>query len=232
MLKKWADLPETFKNDAVRPYYDCLDKKRGSIFVKRIGDIVLSLLMIVILSPVLLIVALVIKHEDPGPVFFRQVRVTTYAREFRIFKFRTMVVNAESLGTQVTSQNDPRVTKVGAWLRKYRVDEFPQLFNVLCGDMSFVGTRPEVPRYVRAYSDEMMATLLMPAGVTSEASIKYKDENELLGSAGDPDSTYIKEVLPAKMRFNLESLRDFGIGHELGLMFRTVGAVFGGEKED
>lgn len=229
MLRKWADLPETIKKDAVRPYYDCLNKKRGSIFLKRVVDIVLSLLMIVILSPILLIVAIMIKCDDPGPVFFRQVRVTTYGREFRIFKFRTMVENAESLGTQVTSQNDPRVTKIGERLRKYRIDEFPQLFNVFCGDMSFVGTRPEVPKYVKAYSDEMMATLLMPAGVTSEASIKYKDENELLGTSDDPDSIYIKQVLPAKMEYNLGSLRDFGIRHDIGLMFRTVGAVFGGK---
>lgn len=225
VLKRWEDLPDFMKNDAVRPYYEKLKKRRAAIFIKRIFDIIVSGLMILILSPVFLILVIKIKADDHGPAFFRQVRITRYGREFRIFKFRTMVVNADKLGAQVTSGNDPRVTHVGVKLRKYRLDELPQLFNVFKGDMSFVGTRPEVPRYVKEYSEEMMATLLMPAGVTSDASIMYKDESEIIGNADDPDKVYIDKVLPEKMKYNLEAVEDFSLGREFRLLFRTVIAV-------
>ena len=179
-LKKWENLPEEFKNEAVRPYYEYLKKKQISLIFKRIFDIFVSIILLILLSPIFLALAIFIKIDSKGPVFFRQSRVTQYNKEFKIFKFRTMVNDAEKLGAQVTSQNDSRITKVGEKIRKYRLDEISQLINVLIGDMTFVGTRPEVRKYVDAYTDEMMATLLLPAGITSNASIEYKDEDEIL----------------------------------------------------
>lgn len=216
------------KKDAVRPYYDILTHKRGAMLAKRLFDIFASAVMIIILSPVLAVLALLIKLNDRGPVFYRQERVTTYGKLFRIFKFRTMVVDADKIGALVTSERDPRITRIGEFLRKYRLDELPQLFNVLLGDMSFVGTRPEVMKYVSQYTDEMMATLLMPAGITSKASIEYKDEAELIGDAEDPDRVYVEEVLPGKMKYNLEALRNFSIAEEFRMLFKTIAAVIGG----
>lgn len=224
-LRKWENLPEKMKTEAVRPYYEALDKKRAELAAKRAFDVLASSAMIVATSPILAGVAYKIKKDDNGPAFFRQTRVTQYGEEFRIFKFRTMVVNADKLGAQVTSQNDPRITPSGEFLRKYRLDELPQLFNIFLGDMTFVGTRPEVPKYVAEYTDEMMATLLLPAGVTSEASIMYKDEAELLTNAEDADRTYVEEVLPAKMKYNLDQIKNFGLAKEFGLLFKTVAAV-------
>lgn len=228
MLKDWDSLPENMRTDAVRPYYDCLKKKGTALTFKRVFDLLVSAVMIVVLLPVLGVIALWIKLDSPGPVFFRQERVTQYGRVFRIFKFRTMVNNAEKLGSGVTVSGDARITAAGRKLRHVRLDELPQLFNILLGDMSFVGTRPESVRYVKQYTPEMMATLLLPAGVTSEASILYKDEDALLAGAEDVDAVYIHEVLPEKMRYNLESLRSFSLMGELRTMFRTVGAVLKG----
>ncbi len=227
MLKKWEKLPENLKKEAVKPYYDLLSKKRGSLLLKRVFDIIMSLIMLVLLSPVFLVLAIAIKIDSPGPAFFRQTRVTKYGREFRIFKFRTMVNNAEKLGTQVTVGKDSRITKVGSFIRDCRLDEIPQLLNILLGDMSFVGTRPEVTKYVERYTDEMLATLLLPAGVTSQASIRYKDEAELLEKAEDADETYVNEILPEKMKYNLSDIKKFSLGAELKTMFQTVGAVLG-----
>lgn len=229
MLKKWDNLPECFKNDAVRKYYDSLKEKQFSLFFKRVFDIVLSALMLIILCPVFIVLAIVIKLDSKGPVFYRQTRVTTYGKEFKIFKFRTMVQNADKLGTQVTVSNDARITKVGAFLRKYRLDEISQLIDVFRGTMTFVGVRPEVPKYVEHYTDEMLATLLLPAGITSKTSIYYKDENELLDSAEDADSTYINEILPAKMKYNLDGLLEFGFFKDIKIMFMTVAAMLGKE---
>lgn len=228
MLKDWDSLPENMRTDAVRPYYDCLKQKGTALVFKRVFDLLVSAVMIVVLLPVLGVIALWIKLDSPGPVFFRQERVTQYGRVFRIFKFRTMVNNAEKLGSGVTVSGDARITAAGRKLRHVRLDELPQLFNILLGDMSFVGTRPESVRYVKQYTPEMMATLLLPAGVTSEASILYKDEDALLAGAEDVDAVYIHEVLPEKMRYNLESLRSFSLMGELRTMFRTVGAVLKG----
>ena len=211
--------------DEVRPYYDILRKKRVTLVIKRLFDIIVSALMLVMLSPLFLILALSIKLDSKGSVFFRQVRVTQYGKRFRIFKFRTMVQDADKLGTQVTVQNDARITRVGRFLRKYRLDEISQLIDILRGTMTFVGTRPEVPKYVDAYTPEMLATLLLPAGVTSEASIRYKDEDELLKNAVDVDRVYIEEVLPAKMKWNLESIKRFSLSRELSTMIFTVFAV-------
>ena len=228
ILKKWEELPESLKNDAVRPYYDLLAKRRGSLLLKRCFDIVVSALMLLVLSPLFLVLAVAIKLDSPGPVFYRQVRVTQYGRQFRIFKFRSMVHGADKRGTLVTVSGDSRITRVGHFIRSCRLDELCQLIDVLRGTMTFVGTRPEVPRYVAAYTPEMMATLLLPAGITSRASIEYKDEAELLDAAEDVDAVYIHEVLPGKMKYNLEALKNFSFFSDIKTMFRTVFAVFGG----
>lgn len=225
MLREWNQLPEYMQTDAVRPYYDQLKKKEFSLFLKRIFDIVVSLVLIVLLSPLLLVLSILIVLDSRGGVFYRQERVTQYGRKFRIFKFRTMVADADKIGTQVTVSNDSRITRVGSVIRKYRLDEIPQLFNILLGDMSFVGTRPESTHYVKFYTPEMYATLLLPAGVTSEASIMYKDEADLLDKADDVDKVYIEKVLPGKMRYNLESISNFSFIKEIGTMFKTVLAV-------
>lgn len=185
----------------------------------------MSLLLLLVLSPVFLVLAIWIRTDSRGPVFYRQERVTQYGRIFRIFKFRTMVVNADQKGTLVTVGNDARITKVGEKIRHVRLDEIPQLINILKGDMTFVGTRPEVERYVKQYTDEMNATLLLPAGVTSEASIRYKDEDEILAKAEDPDKAYVQDVLPAKMKYNLEAMKNFSLSSEIKTMARTVKAV-------
>lgn len=225
MLKNWNELPEYMRTDEVRPYYDLLQKKRLSLFLKRVFDIVASLIMIILCSPILLIISILIVKDSKGGVFYRQERVTQYGRVFRIFKFRTMVQNADQIGTQVTVSNDSRITKIGSKLRNCRLDELPQLFNIFLGDMTFVGTRPESVHYVKSYTNEMYATLLLPAGVTSEASIEYKDEADLLDQADDVDSVYINEVLPEKMKYNLNSLKEFSFLKEIATMFKTVFAV-------
>ena len=224
-MKKWSELPQNMQTDAVKVYYDILKSKTASLILKRIFDIIVSSVLIVICSPIMLILAICIKIDSKGPVMFRQRRVTTYNRVFRIFKFRTMVNDAEKKGTQVTTNNDPRVTKVGKIIRGCRLDELPLLFNVFYGDMSFVGTRPEVEKYVAEYTDEMMATLLLPAGITSVASIKYKDEERLLQAAENTDEVYIKDVLPEKMKYNLEALKNFSFFGDINIMFQTVFAV-------
>ena len=224
-LLKWEDLPDQLRTEAVRPYYDILKKKQGSLLVKRIFDIVVSALMLVIISPVFLILAIAIKLDSPGPVFYRQERVTQYGKRFRIFKFRTMVSNADKIGTQVTVGNDSRITRVGKLIRKCRLDEVSQLIDIFRGTMTFVGTRPEVPKYVAAYTPEMMATLLLPAGVTSLASIMYKDEDQLLSGAADVDKTYVEEVLPGKMRYNLKAIETFSFWGDIKTMLDTVIAV-------
>lgn len=225
MLKNWNKLPEYMRTEEVRPYYDLLQKKKLSLFFKRFFDIVVSLIMIILCSPILLIISILIVKDSKGGVFYRQERVTQYGRVFRIFKFRTMVQNADQIGTQVTVSNDSRITKIGSKLRDCRLDELPQLFNIFLGDMTFVGTRPESVHYVKSYTNEMYATLLLPAGVTSEASIEYKDEADLLDQADDVDSVYINEVLPEKMKYNLNSIKEFSFFKEIATMFRTVFAV-------
>ena len=211
----------------VRPYYDILNNKRVSILAKRVLDICLSIILILILMIPMLVIAIWIKVDSDGPVFYRQERVTQYGRHFRIHKFRTMVSNADKIGTAVTVNNDSRITGAGSRLRHLRLDELPQVFDVLTGDMSFVGTRPEAVKYVDRYEPEYMATLLMPAGVTSEASIRFKDEDKLLSGADDVDEVYVRDVLPLKMKWNLDSVRDYSLLRDIGTMFRTVLAVLG-----
>ena len=213
ILPKWEELPGEMKNDSVAEYYQILKRKKISLVVKRVFDFLVALLMLIVISPILLILSILIKIDSDGPVFYRQERVTTGSKTFRIFKFRTMVVNADKMGSLVTVGNDSRITRVGEKIRKCRLDELPQLLNIITGDMSFVGTRPEVRKYVDCYSDEMLATLLMPAGVTSLASITYKDENEIMEeriSKGESaDEAYVNHVLPEKMKYNLEYLKKF-----------------------
>ena len=228
-VKKWEKLPPEFQTEEVRPYYEILRKKQVSLMAKRGFDVVVSALMLAVLSPVFLVLAVAIKLDSPGPVFYRQVRVTQYGRQFRIFKFRSMVSNADKIGAQVTVGNDSRITRVGRVIRNCRLDEICQLIDIFRGTMTFVGTRPEVPKYVAAYTPEMMATLLLPAGVTSEASIRYKDESALLDGAEDVDEVYIHQVLPGKMEYNLDAIRNFGFWSDIRTMLRTVKAVLGKE---
>ena len=225
ILRNWEDLPKEMQNEQVRPYYDYLAKHKMSLAVKFLLDKVLAVILLLVLSPIFLVIAVWIKCDSAGEVFFRQERVTRYGEKFRIYKFRTMVKNAESLGSQVTTNADMRVTKVGKKIRACRLDEIPQLINILKGEMSFVGTRPEVPRYVEHYTEEMYATLLLPAGVTSEASIEYKDEERLLAEAANADEVYITKVLPEKMRWNFSGLAKQGMVEDIKIMLRTVGAV-------
>lgn len=221
----WEKLPSQMQTEAVKPYYEILQKKQISLIFKRSFDIVVSLIMLLILSPVFLVLAIAIKLDTEGPVFYRQVRVTQYGKEFRIFKFRTMVNNADKIGSQVTVGGDGRITRVGKVIRECRLDEIGQLLNILGGSMTFVGTRPEVPKYVEKYTPEMWATLLLPAGVTSEASIRYKDEAALLDAAEDVDATYIQDVLPGKMKYNLRSIQEYSFFKDIETMFQTVFAV-------
>lgn len=226
MLKKWEKLPPEMQTEEVRKYYDILKKKGFALFCKRAFDIIVSLVLLSLLLPVFLILAIAIKIDSRGPVFYRQVRVTQYGKTFRIFKFRSMVQNADR-GSQVTVGQDARITRVGKFIRKCRLDEISQLIDVLRGTMTFVGTRPEVPKYVEKYTPEMMATLLLPAGVTSLASICYKDEAMLLEGAEDTDRTYVEEVLPGKMKYNLRAIEKFSFWGDIGTMFKTVFAVLG-----
>lgn len=228
MLKRWEDLPPELQIDEVRGYYDILKKKQLSLFFKRAFDIFASTLMLIILSPVFLILAIAIKIDSPGPVFYRQERVTQYGKRFRIHKFRTMVQNADK-GSKVTVNNDSRITKVGKLIRDSRLDEIAQLLDVISGNMTLCGTRAEATKYVERYTPEMMATLLLPAGVTSLASILYKDEAKLLEDAEDTDKTYVEKILPGKMYYNLKSLENFGFWRDIKTMLMTVLAVCGKE---
>ena len=227
ILKKWDDIPSEMKNPEVKKYYDLLSKKKISLVFKRVFDIFAALVMLIVLALPMLVIALVITLDSDGGVFYRQERVTTYGKRFRIHKFRTMIANADKVGSLVTVGKDSRITKIGVFLRKYRLDELPQLLDILEGTMSFVGTRPEVVRYVKSYTDEMKATLLLPAGITSEASIHYKDEAELLKNKDNVDEVYINEVLPAKMKYNLWALENFSFCGDIATMVRTVLAVLG-----
>lgn len=226
-MKKWEDLPENMRCDEVRPYYEILYGKRVSLFFKRVFDIVISTAMLIILSPVFLILAIIIKFDSPGPVFFRQVRVTQYEDQFKIFKFRTMVTDSEKCGTLVTVGNDNRITRIGKVIRKYRLDEIPQLIDVFRGAMTFVGVRPEVVKYVNSYTPEMRATLLLPAGVTNLTCIYFKDEVKLLENTVEVDKTYIDKVIPEKMYWNLKGLKEYSFWNDIKLMFMTFFAMCG-----
>ena len=227
-IVEWENLPREMQTGEVRRYYDILKKKRTGLFFKRMFDLAFSLVAIVLVSPIYLILAIAIKLDSPGPVFYRQERVTQYGKHFRIHKFRTMVQNADK-GSLLTVNNDSRVTRVGKVIRSCKLDEIAQLIDVLQGTMTFVGVRPETPYFVAAYTKEMMATLLLPAGITSLASIYYKDEAKLLNGAEDSDRVYIEKILPEKMYHNLKGLEQFSFWNDIKVIFMTVFAVLGKE---
>ncbi len=229
MLRQWEKLPVFMKTPEVKFYWEILNKKRGQLLLKRVFDLILSVILLIVLVIPMIIISICIKLDSKGPVFYRQERVTKYGKQFKIHKFRTMVSNADKIGTTVTVEQDPRITRVGSILRRLRLDELPQVFDVIAGDMSFVGTRPEAVKYVERYKPEYNATLLMPAGITSEASIRYKDEDKLLNGADDVDEVYVSKVLPEKMKWNLESISRFRFLREILIMIRTVFAVLGKE---
>lgn len=226
ILKSFEKLPKKMQNNNVKVYYDILKKKKISLISKRIFDIVVSIILLIILLPFFCVLAIIIKIDSKGPVFYTQERVTQYGRKFKIFKFRTMVQNADKIGSLITIGKDPRITRIGTKIRKLRLDEVPQLINILIGDMSFVGTRPEVTKYVEKYTNEMMATLLMPAGVTSKASIEFKNEdeivNEYLNKGEAVDEIYVKRILPKKMKWNLEYIKEFNFIDDIKLCIKTL----------
>ena len=229
ILKKWENIPDNIKNEKTKEYYDILNSKKITLFLKRIFDIIFSTILLIVLSPILIILAIAIKIDSKGPIFYRQERITQYGKIFKIFKFRTMIFNADKIGALVTTKNDSRITRVGNIIRKCRLDEIPQLINILVGDMTFVGTRPEVKKYVERYTDEMKATLLMPAGVTSIASIKYKNEDEIIGKyieqGEDIDDIYVNRVLPEKMKYNVDYVKKFTIFQDILICVQTVNEV-------
>lgn len=226
MLKKWQHLPPILQNEHIKPYYEILNKKKFNLFVKRVLDILFSLLLLILAIPFILIIGFIIVLDSPGSPLFLQERVTKYGKRFRIVKFRTMIVDADHKGTEVTVSADPRITKIGDFLRKFRLDEVPQLINILLGQMTFVGTRPEVPNYVQHYTPEMLATLLLPAGVTSRTSIEFRNEQELLKDAIDIDKVYIEQILPEKMKINLAYIKDFSLKEDLSIILLTIKKVF------
>lgn len=190
--------------------------------IKRIFDLVCSGIGLIILSPVLILISILIKTGSDGPVFFKQIRVGKCEKEFSILKFRTMVVDAEKLGKQITVGKDNRITKVGAFLRKYKLDELPQLINVFKGEMSLVGPRPEVPRYVKLYTEEQRNVFKVKPGITDLASLRYKDENDLLGNQEDPEAFYINTIMPDKLALNLEYIEKSNVFLDIYIIIKTI----------
>lgn len=230
MLKNWDDLPDNMKNKSVKMYYEMLERKRSSLYAKRVFDIVFGVIALIVLLPFFIIISMAIKLDSGGPVMFRQVRATQYGRPFWICKFRTMIIDAAGTGSKLTGGKDKRITRVGGFLRKYRLDELAQIFNIIAGDMSFVGTRPEVLQFVKEYTDEMKATLLLPAGLTSETSIRYVNEESLLAGSGDRVKIYVEYILPEKMKINLDSIKKFSILNDIKTIFRTMLWICKGDK--
>lgn len=222
-MKKFENLPQNFQVDAVKEYYDILSHKKVSLFFKRLLDFLVSFILIVLFCWLFLVVAIAVKTTSKGKIIFKQQRVGKYGKCFNVLKFRTMVTDAEKLGRQITvGEKDPRVTSVGYFLRKFRFDELPQLINVLKGEMSFVGARPEVPHYVEKYTDEMMATLLLEPGITGTASIYFKDEASMLEIEPDPELCYINHILPKKMGMNLDYMKNLSVGYDIKIIFKTI----------
>lgn len=223
---QFADLPPQMQNPYTKKWMEQLEARRFQLAAKRVFDVVAAAVIAAVTSPVMLVLAIAIKADSPGPVFFRQVRVGQWGREFRIFKFRTMVQDADRRGLAITVGQDARITRVGRLLRKCRLDEFPQVFNVINGTMSLVGPRPEVPKYVNCYKDEYMATLLIRPGVTAPSSLHFRNEDEILAtSPDDPETTYVEKVLPVKMRLNLDYMKDISVGKDLRVILKTLKMV-------
>lgn len=192
------------------------------MIVKCIFDRLLSAVGLIVLSPVLLCISVLVKLGSPGPIFFRQIRVGQYGKQFLIYKFRTMVIDAESKGHPITVGEDIRITKIGKLLRRYKLDEFPQLINVLMGDMSLVGPRPEVPRYVELFKNDYHDILRVKPGITDYAAIKFQDEANILGKYPNPEDGYIEEVMPAKIELYRRYLREQSLITDVKLIFRTL----------
>ena len=226
ILRSWDELPDFMHCKEVKPYYDTLAKKRISLRIKRIFDMILAGSLSVFFAVPMLIISIMIKLDSEGPALYRQERITAYGKKFKIHKFRTMVNDADKIGSTVTVSDDNRITTIGTVLRKYRIDELPQLFDVLAGNMSFVGAGPEAVKYVKQYTKEMRATLLLPAGITSEASIRYKDEAGMFDSSEDVDRIYVEQILPEKMKYNLKSIKDFSFWGEIHTIIRTIHVIF------
>lgn len=219
------------ENAGVVDFDALMKKKKAALFFKRYFDVTASFFGILFLLIPFAAVAVAVKCSSRGPVFFRQVRVGKNGREFRIYKFRTMVADAEKKGMQITVGGDSRVTGIGRVLRKTKVDELPQLFNVFAGQMSFVGPRPEVPHYVDMYSDYQKNVLRIKPGITELASIVYRDENDVLAKSEDPERTYIEEIMPEKIKLNMQYMQKMNVFYDIYLIFRTFAAVLKrGEK--
>lgn len=205
---------------------EMLIKKKDQLVKKRIFDIVLSFIGLIVLLPLFLVVSIIIKFDSKGPVFFRQIRIGKGSKEFKIFKFRTMGADAGKKGMQITIGRDSRITRVGHVLRKTKMDELPQLINVLIGDMSFVGARPEVPRYVEMYDDYQLNILKLRPGITDLASIVYRNESNLLGQSNNPEETYIYEIMPNKIELNIEYIKNISVLYDIKLIIKTISVVF------
>lgn len=220
--KHFKTLPQEFQNEECEKYYSIIKSRYFAYILKRIFDYLVGLILLILLIIPIAVIAIIVKCGSKGPVMFRQVRVGKYGKTFEIFKFRTMITEQPKGATQITVGDDPRITKAGKVLRKYRLDELPQIFNIIKGDMSFVGTRPEVPKYVEHYADYMMATLLLEPGITGVASIEFKDESELLGASNNPEKTYIEDILPKKMSLSLSYIPKLSPIYDIKLMINTV----------
>lgn len=230
-MPEYLRLPEELQCDEVKRYYDILKTKTAGLVLKRIFDVIVAAFLIILLALPMAVIAVLIKCTSKGPVIYKQVRVTTFGKHFKIWKFRSMRTDADSKGELLTVGEDNRITKVGKFIRKFRLDELPQIFHVLSGKMTIVGTRPEVPKFTDKYTNEMLATFLLPAGVTSLASIKFKDEAELLAESDDVDKTYVETILPQKMKYNLRYIENFSFMGDIKLIFKTVAEVFSSRGE-
>ena len=233
MLYRWEQLPGFMRTEEVRPYYEVLKTLVRPAGKANFLILWMSSVMLIILSPVFLTLAIWIKRDSVGPVFYRQERVTQYGRRFRIYKFRTMVQNADQIGSPGDCRRRFQNYQCRKKLRGRRLDELPQLINIWKGEMTFVGTRPEVPKYVKQYTKEMYATLLLPAGVTSEASIEFKDEDKLIAEGMEEglsaDEVYVERVLPGKMRWNLDYMQKFTYFKEWKIMIKLFLLLFRGD---
>ena len=224
--KLFGKLPESMQNESVENYCNIISRKRSTLFFKRLFDVVVSFCALIVLSVPFLIISIIIVSDSKGGVFFIQKRVGRNSRDCGIIKFRTMVSNASELGGELTNgDSDTRITKVGAFLRKYRIDELSQLFNVLAGSMSIIGPRPEVRRFVDCYNDEQMATLLVKPGISCSSSIAFANEGELLSKSDNPDKLYIEEIMPEKAKMNLEYIKNLSLISDTKIIFNTIKEV-------
>ena len=219
-MRSWNKLPSPINNDAVKPIYDLLKRRWFYRFIKRAFDLFASLFLLILLFLPSLIIGIIIVCDSRGGMFFCQTRVGRYGKAFKIIKFRTMRKDSEG-NQHITHKNDNRITKVGKFLRKTHLDEFPQLLNVIAGQMSFIGTRPEVQQFVDQYQDEWYSTLLMRPGITSTASYSCDDEAKVL-EEGNADEIYLSKVLPVKMAMNVEDIKKMSAGRDIKILWKTM----------